>query len=575
MYLKTSVAVPVAPGKIIFREKAASTYVYFETGRHYDPERKFNVPDRVIIGKLVDKDDKTRMLPRDGYFQQHFPSVSIDETEPARVRSSTLRAGTYIVFKQIVREYGLNEILTEIFGDKSGLILDLACFMIVEKDNAGQYYPDYARCHPLFTPAMHVYSDSSITRILGEVTESQIVSFLDKWNEKQDHRQRIYISYDSTNKNSRGDLDFAEFGHAKIDQGIPIINISLAFDKTNRVPLFYEEYPGSVNDISMLQYLAEKVLTYGYRNIGLILDRGYCSHDNINYMDEKQISFLLMLKGNKALVSELISERFGTFEHDHANLVLGTDIFAITVEHELRKGDSKKRYFHLCFSPQKMASEREALNISLDKMEAELHKFEKRECIIEGDYAKYFNCHYQEKNGKQIFLFAQRNNEAINKAYREFGYFCLISSDKMTAAEAYSLYQGRDASEKLFRAQKTFPGARSMRAHSNEAVSAKIFIEFLALIIRNRFYNLLKDEMRRLNIRRNYMTVPAAIRELEKIEMTRRSGSIYKMDYALTKNQKSVLQCFGLSKDEIIQKTQEIAVVLSKTNDVIPAREEE
>lgn len=38
-----------------------------------------------------------------------------------------------------------------------------------------------------------------------------------------------------------------------------------------------------------------------------------------------------------------------------------------------------------------------------------------------------------------------------------------------------------------------------------------------------------------MEARQKYMTVSAAIRELEKIEMVRRNGGIYKLDHAVTK----------------------------------------
>ena len=63
----------------------------------------------------------------------------------------------------------------------------------------------------------------------------------------------------------------------------------------------------------------------------------------------------------------------------------------------------------------------------------------------------------------------------------------------MTAAEAIDLYKSRDASEKLFRGDKSYLGNRSLRVHSTESAEAKIFIELVALIIRNRIYTLLKD----------------------------------------------------------------------------------
>lgn len=92
----------------------------------------------------------------------------------------------------------------------------------------------------------------------------------------------------------------------------------------------------------------------------------------------------------------------------------------------------------------------------------------------------------------------------------------------MTAQEALIHYKGRDVSEKLFSAYKSFICSKSMRVQTVESLSAKIFIEFIALIVRNRIYNLLKETFLRMETCQNYMTVPAAIRELEKIEMVTR-----------------------------------------------------
>lgn len=72
----------------------------------------------------------------------------------------------------------------------------------------------------------------------------------------------------------------------------------------------------------------------------------------------------------------------------------------------------------------------------------------------------------------------------------------------MTASDALIHYKGRDISEKLFSSDKSFIGSKSMRVQSNEALSAKIFIEFIALIVRNRIYNLLKDTLLKAEIKK-------------------------------------------------------------------------
>lgn len=132
----------------------------------------------------------------------------------------------------------------------------------------------------------------------------------------------------------------------------------------------------------------------------------------------------------------------------------------------------------------------------------------------------------------------------------------------MTAAQALVQYKGRDISEKLFRADKTFIGAKSERVQSSQSISSKIFIEFIALIIRNRIYNLLKEQMLRMESRHKFMTVPAAIRELEKIEMVRRNGKCYKLDHAVTKTQKIFLNSFGLDETNISKSADEISKLL-------------
>lgn len=90
----------------------------------------------------------------------------------------------------------------------------------------------------------------------------------------------------------------------------------------------------------------------------------------------------------------------------------------------------------------------------------------------------------------------------MEKEINRCGYFTIVTSEKMTAQEAYQLYFGRDGSKKLFRTDKSFLGAKSARVHSAASVHTKMLVEFIALIIRQRMYCLLKDEMLKLNVRK-------------------------------------------------------------------------
>ena len=551
MYLDFKVKIPSDSAGITRKKIKGTTYIYYSYEHNYSSEKGYTVPKSTSIGKCTD-DEPDLMYPNTN-FLKFFPSEELPETKGGAHRSGCLRIGTYLVLRRIIAEYHLDEMIGNIIGKNSGLFLDLAVYSIIAENNAGKYYPDYAFNHPLFTDRMKIYSDSKVSAFINSITGDQSRAFLDEWNEKQDHSQKIYISYDSTNKNCQaGDIDFVEYGHPKEDTGAPVINYSVAYDRNNAKPLYYEDYPGSIVDVSQLQYMLEKAGGYGYKNVGFILDRGYFSKENIHYMDKYGYEFVIMMKGMKELVKSLVLEVKGTFEEDRRYSIRDYKVSGITVKKQLYPSDEKERYFHIFYNDRKRSSEHEAIEAKIDRMAECLHKHEGTKYEIKGSgFAKYFDLIYYNKGKKdEKFMYGRELCDVINEEIRLCGYFVIITSEKMTAAQALELYKSRDASEKLFRGDKSYLGNKSFRVHTSESVHAKIFIEFVALIIRSRFYTCLKEQMQK-NGKKNYMTVPAAIRELEKIELIRQSDREYRMDYAVTVTQKEILKAFNMTAANI------------------------
>ena len=445
--------------------------------------------------------------------------------------------------------------------------------MIIDEENVGMHYPDFAFCHPLFSENMHIYSDVKVSRMLNSVSKDSIIGFLNDWNAKRDHKQKVYISYDSSNKNSQaGDIDLVEFGKPKDDKGKPVFNVSLVFDKSNQIPLLYEEYPGSINDVSQFSHMVDKVNEYGYKDIGFILDRGYFSEDNIRYMEENGYAFIMMVKGRKKLVSSLVEANRNTFETVRSCAIRSYKVYGKTVQAKLFEGDKKDRFIHIFFNPSKQAAEREQLEQKIEKYRVFLEKHINTDTKFGKGYHDYFDLKYDQKG---ILYSVKERDEMIEQELRLSGYFCIVTSEEMKASQALIQYKGRDISEKLFSSDKTFLGSHSMRIHSSKAMSTKIFVEFVALIVRNRIYNLLKQTMLRMEVKQNYLTVPKALRELEKIEMIRRNNGRYRLDHAVTKKQKIILSSFGLSEDDVINSAAEISSLLAKNQSLLAVNEDE
>lgn len=549
MYLDCKVEIPNEPGKISRFKKGKTVYIRYVVSRTYHPDKKYNVPDHKTIGKL-DPENPAQMIPNEN-FLKYFGDVELPEIRNNSERSSCIRIGAFLVIRKIMEDYNLPQILSRYFGAKDcGLLLDLAAYSIVCENNAAQYYPMYAYNHPLFTEKMHIYSDSHISDFLASVTDDQRIGFLNDWNSERDHREKIYISYDSTNKNCQaGDIDLVEYGHPKDDKGLPVFNYSIAYDTDNKEPLFYKQYPGSIVDISQLQFMLEKARGYGYRKVGFILDRGYFSKENIQYMDRCGYDFVIMVKGMKSFVSDLILENRGKFENIRSFNIRQYKAFGMTVKKQLYASDEEERYFHIYYSDQKAAAEHEQIEARIDRMEKYLDSVKGHKVTFGEIYRKYFKLEIYEQDG--TFLYYREKTDVIQREIDLCGYFVIITSRQMTAKDALELYKSRDASEKLFKGDKSYLGNRSLRVQSDEAAEAKIFTEFVALIVRCRIYTLLKDEMEQMENKPNYMTVPASLRELEKIELVRGLDGRYRLDHAVTATQKKILKAFRMDADSV------------------------
>lgn len=581
MYLDALVRVPDMKGKITYRKKGSTTYVEYETDRVYIPEKRYTTVSRKTIGKLVSGGDAEKTMQPNENFLKFFPDVALPEERDRTARSCCLRIGTWIVIRKVVKDYGLDGILEKYLPPKDvGLFLDLAAYSVIEESNRAQHYPAYAYSHPLFTGGMRIYSDSKVSEFLQDMDEEASIRFQNDWNAERDRNERIYISYDSTSKHCEaGDLRIVETGHSKEHEETSIFNYAIAYDAANREPLFYELYPGSINDVAQFQCTVDRAKGYRYRKIGFVLDRGYFSKDNIYYLEENHYSFIMMLKGKADLVHQWILENKGTFETKRKHNIPAYQVYGKTIKKTLFATDTKPRYIHLYHSIGREARERADVEKKINQLTAFLTKNINKFREFGPGMETYFELYYDEnakrkdkgkdkkKDGDRgqtarKFVFFEEKMSVIELELKLCGYFVIITSEDMTAKEALEIYKGRDASEKLFLSDKTFLGNHCIRVGSDNSATSKVFIEFVALIIRNRIYNCLRDAMKEMAKKPNYMTVPAAVRELEKIEMARQLDGVYRLDHAVTATQKTILKAFGLTEDTVSYRAEEISKIL-------------
>lgn len=539
------------PDRTVIIKSKSGEYVYLTKGVHYSSELKRTSPIRIAIGKL---DENGMLIPNNNYFDIFGVE---DEVIDASDRSDVMITGPQFVIGKIVEKLEIDTLLTTIFNEKASKILDVVTYMIMSENNVMQYFEDYGYNHTLFNGDN--FSDSTICELFGELRLKEIDIFIKAWVNLRSSEE-IYISYDSTNMNSvAGNIDLVEYGHAKDDDELPQINVSLGYDQTNGSPLFYELYPGSIIDNTECEKMVERAKMYGVKNIGFILDRGYFSIQNIKFFEKNKYDYLIMCKSNASFIKKTIDKYGAKLKNGYSHYMNNYEMYGITIEEELFK-TGKKQYVHLYYNGIESEKEKIAINDRFYGMDKKLEELKEKKIKREEDlnmYRKYYKLSFDD-NG--YFVNYQRNENAIRKMINDTGYFALVSSKEMSAIEALETYRDRDAIEKVFRMEKSYLGNDVFRVQSNEKLESKVFISFVALIIRNEIHKAMKPLY--LKNKKEY-TVPKVLRELERLYLTRLSDEKYHVRYNLTNKQKTIFKALSIKNEDYKEFVEDVKSALN------------
>jgi transposase len=80
---------------------------------------------------------------------------------------------------------------------------------------------------------------------------------------------------------------------------------------------------------------------------------------------------------------------------------------------------------------------------------------------------------------------------AVAKTKRYYGFFTLVSNEKMDAISALEIYRNKDVVEKAFGNLKERLNMRRLLVSSEQSLEGKLFVEFVALI----FLSYIKKQM--------------------------------------------------------------------------------
>ena len=276
------------------------------------------------------------------------------------------------------------------------------------------------------------------------------------------------------------------------------------------------------------------------------MDRGFNSEDNINDLYRNHIKFLISARMSLAFIRKEFDPIYDSLQ-DFANYNDKYGLYCTTVRTAWHysqecpyKGETLKEerrlYIHYYYNIEKAAEDKMAFDRILNALKQELET-DSRNPEHEKLYMKYFTCKTTPKRGTKATV----KEEAIKKAKRDFGFFSLITNEKMDAVTALELYRNKDVVEKAFGNLKERLNMRRNLVSSEKSLDGKIFVQFVALI----YLSYIKKQMQITDLLKKY-TLSALLDKLDVIECFKQPGRTLRVGEMLDE-QKRLYHELGVS----------------------------
>lgn len=512
-------------GVSINKSRTGVPYVY-HIGKGYRNEHGKPTSKKILIGKLNPISKK--LIPNKRYFEL-YPD------EPIRVQTAADQVqciqdfGHYYLLDAIANQYQLPRILNNIFGEQSDDILLLAIYTAIE-GNVAYYCEDW--CENTFTFTQRRLTTQMISRLLQSITEEKKQAFFKAWRYAQAPHE--YLAYDVTSISSYSQShDYMEYGYNRDHESLPQINLAMFYGEESRLPIYYASYPGSIPDKTHFAYMMKEAKRMGMQKTKFVMDGGFYTEKNVDLLLTQQHTFIMGIPSHMKICIKLRKENKSVITKAQYRLQTH-NIQAMRFPcYEYRC----PTYIHMFYSSEKASLQESNFYQYLDKLEKALKEGETPK-----GYETYFHCEKKQNDSFEV----SRNFDAIDEKLASFGYFFILTSDEaLHSSDVISIYRNKDVIEKNFDNLKNAVDAKRLRTHSLQATEGKLFISFLALILRSHLMNVSKTWLHSQSA-----SLDKLLWELRKIKVAK-IGHSY-LHNPLTKKQKDILALFGLAEKDIL-----------------------
>ncbi len=272
-----------------------------------------------------------------------------------------------------------------------------------------------------------------------------------------------------------------------------------------------------------------------------------------------------MVTGSKPGISEIVRAQTDSFETDKKYLIKRFGLYGKTVKAGLWNGD-RERCIHVYHDSSLKETERAEFLLPLERTQNFLDRLKGRKYDFRPDLQEYFDLSFAE-NG--VFQGAVKKQAAIDERLSLCGYFCLITAEKMTAAEALALYKARDLDLRLFASDAFRSDPENVEEPGRLGQSSLLFAGFIALIVRNRIRTLLAKNLKLPGANPEGTDVIYFLQELERIELICLDSGRYRLHREVSARGREILGALGIDPEYVLKAATRIgnALLNSRTEE--------
>lgn len=469
--------------------RSCITYAY-ESISTWDKEKKQSRSKRTLIGRV--DEESGEIVPTDGRMKRE--KTPKPRAKPKRIEKRLFFGATYLL-DAIGDKLGVTGDLRQCFPENYAQILSIAYYLILEGKNPLYRFEKWGYTHK------HPYGDDipsqRSSELFEEITEDSIRQFFRLQGRRRVERE--HWAYDITTISSYSEcLNQVQYGHSKDREDLPQLNLAIVFGEESKLPFYYRKLAGNIPDVMTVKVLLDELKNLGLEKVKLVMDRGFYSENNVNGLMKEHLKFLVAVKMSlKYVRGELDRVYDDILTFDHFNDEYG--LYSTTIPYEWTykqsrpyKGDileeRRRVYIHVYYNIDKATEDKKNFDRKLMALRNEIMSGAR---ITEHEklYKTYFTIRSTPVRGVKVTV----NEDAVKDAKRYYGFFALLSNEKMSSIEALKLYRNKDLVEKAFGNLKERLNLRRTLVSSEQSLNGKMFVEFLALIFLSYLNNWMQD----------------------------------------------------------------------------------